>query len=246
MRRTRFRSRPLMLELSVNNLCNLRCVMCNAHDNPPRRLDPDLVIDPLLEELLPTAMVLMPSSGSEPFLGDLDLLGQACLKHETQLNLVTNGTLITKDRLEVIAPVIGRLNISLDGHRRELYESIRKGADFDHVLKNVKVAVDVARREGFELMLSAVASVDIVPEMDEFVGFAAGLGADGVAFQKIHHSTKEAVELDAFHRLDDNLIRTAMEVAFKAAENLKIDIHFDFPPPEKREVLPARASPISW
>ena len=45
-----------------------------------------------------------------------------------QLRLVTNGTLMAISRLTKLEPIIGCLHVSFDGHRKDLYESIRVGA----------------------------------------------------------------------------------------------------------------------
>ncbi|MBU0754096.1 MAG: hypothetical protein KJ645_03085, partial [Planctomycetes bacterium] len=128
--RSVFQSMPLLLEFSTNNKCNLRCIICSPKGRRARKLDPDLVQNVLVDQLLPNALSLLPSSGSEPFLGDLELLGQGSVKHEIQLNIITNGTLMKKQRLTAIERTIGRLQVSMDGHRKDLYESIRVGAQF--------------------------------------------------------------------------------------------------------------------
>ena len=120
LKRDRFLSRPHFLEFSTNDKCNLRCVMCTPGKRRSTSLPKHLVKSVLLEELLPDAVCLLPSSGSEPFLGDLDILGEGCVRHEVQLNIITNGTLLTRSRLEAIEPAIGRLQVSCDGHRKEL------------------------------------------------------------------------------------------------------------------------------
>ncbi len=227
-KRVRFQSRPLMLEYSTNNQCNLRCIMCRPEGIPPFTLPPKLVQEVLIDELMPDAVVLVPSSGSEPFMGDLTALAEGCRKHEVQMNLITNGTLMTRDRLEPLAPVLARLHVSLDGHRPEIYESIRIGARFDHVVRNVKVAGEIAHIHGFELLLTSVLSIAMVPEMAEFVRFAADLGADGVEFQKIIHATEQAAKMDALTLLEKKEIKAAQEKATKAAESAGIDIHFNF------------------
>lgn len=232
--RIRFRSKPLLLESSVNNRCNLRCVMCRPEPSPMFSLPTEIVKDVLIGELFPGALVLLPSAGSEPFLGDLDLFREGCLTHEVQLNLITNGTLITKERLESLAPIIGRLQISLDGHRADLYESVRVGARFNPIVRKAKIAAEIAQAEGFELRLSAVFSVGLARELDAFVRFASGVGADSVAFQKIYHHTPKAVRLDAFQVLKENEITAAMNGAILAAERSGLDIHFEFDQPVSR------------
>lgn len=233
-RRARFSSRPLLLEFSTNNRCNLRCPMCRPEPRSKWALPQSVVTGALIGELLPAARVLTPSSGSEPFLGDFELLAAACVRHEVQLNLITNGTLMTPHRLEAAAPVIGRLQVSFDAHRKELYEAIRVGARFERVARNVGQAAELARKHGFELMLSAVFSRELAPELPSYVRFAAELGADAVVFQKMHPLTPQAVEMDAFRVMEPAAIERVMNAAIRAAEEEGIDIHFAFDPPQVR------------
>lgn len=243
-RRATFRAAPLLLEFSSNNLCNLKCVMCRPNGKPVQQLPPELVKEVLVDQLMPGALVLLPSDGSEPFLGDLDTLAEGCLKHEVQLFIITNGTLMTRDKLEKIAPVIGRLHVSVDGHRAEIYEKIRVGGRFAPLVENIRMAADVARREGFELLLSTVFSMELVDEVDEYVRFAAGLGADVVEFQRIRHATDEAAGLDPFELLPPARIEAAKAKALEAARQERIDVALAFWPtvfgafnPRKRRVF---------
>jgi radical SAM protein with 4Fe4S-binding SPASM domain len=229
-RRTVFRTRPLLLEFSSNNLCNLKCVMCRPDGLAPLRLPPEVVRDVLVDQLMPDAMVLLPSSGSEPFLGDIEVLAEGAIRHEVQLFLITNGTLMTRDKLESVAPAIGRLHISVDGHRAELYEPIRVGANFDELVRNIADAGFVAHRDGFELLMSTVFSMALVDEVDEYIRFAAGLGADAVELQRLRHATGEASDIDPFQVLEPSRIEAVKELALKTAEEEGIDIHIAFHP----------------
>jgi radical SAM protein with 4Fe4S-binding SPASM domain len=56
--------------------------------------------------------------------------------HEVSLN--TNGTLLTRDlALKIIEAGIDWIIISVDGITKSTYESIRKGADFEALMKNI-------------------------------------------------------------------------------------------------------------
>ena len=226
-----FQSMPLLLEFSTNNKCNLQCIMCSPKGRQAKSLDPEIVREELVEKLFPDALCLLPSSGSEPFLGDFGLLSEGCVEHEVQLNIITNGVLMTPERMEIVEPAIGRIQVSVDGHRKELYESIRVGAKFEHVTANVKHATELARRKGFALLLSAVFSNELAPELDAYVRFAADLGADAAVFQNIHHTTKEAIKMDAFRTFSLGEISEYKEKAVQVARDAGLDIHFDFNPP---------------
>ena len=221
---------PLLLEFTSNNLCNLKCVMCRPNGLAPQQLPEGLVKAVLVDQLMPDALVLLPSAGSEPFLGDIEELTDGCLKHEVQLFLITNGTLMTREKLERLAPVLGRLHVSVDGHRADLYEKIRVGGKFDKLVENLKMAGQVAQVGGFEMLMSTVYSIEMVDEVDDYIRFAASVGADAVEFQRIRHATEEAKDLDPFLALDPARIERSKARALKAAEEEGLDVHLAFWP----------------
>ena len=225
-----YSAKPLLLEFTSNNLCNLKCVMCRPNGLSPLLLEPELVQSVLVDQLMPDALVLLPSAGSEPFLGDIEALTDGCLKHGVQLFLITNGTLMTRRKLERLAPVLGRLHVSVDGHRADLYERIRVGGKFDKLVENLKMAGQVAQTGGFEMLLSTVYSIEMVDEVDEYIRFAASVGADAVEFQRIRHATEEAKDLDPFLALEPQRIERSKARALKAAEEEGIDVHLAFWP----------------
>ncbi len=131
---THWGARPFHLEFALHERCNLRCPSC------PQSLGPEHVdgVDPrdldraragkILDEILPVASLLTPSAGSEPLLGDFEFLVAKCREHGTLLNLITNGTLLTEERLALCVDQLSRLQISIDSHRPEVFAELRRPA----------------------------------------------------------------------------------------------------------------------
>lgn len=63
---------------------------------------------------------------------------------EVTLNLSTNAELLTRERSDIILQeaLLDRINFDIDGITKETYESIRRGVNFDIVMKNVHYFID--------------------------------------------------------------------------------------------------------
>jgi MoaA/NifB/PqqE/SkfB family radical SAM enzyme len=193
-RRTAYRGLPEVVTLNHTDICNLRCIMCPRNlAQGTNRLDADALLH-VTNELLPTARKLvLTTSGAEPLAVDYELLMQQALRNEVRVDAVTNGTLLTRELYRESRSTLDHLNISLDSHRREIYERIRLGAKYDRVFGNLRAVCETRQAEpdGVLLSVSAIVMASNVPHLADFVRFAAALGTvDGVVFQRLRHEEK--------------------------------------------------------
>jgi radical SAM protein with 4Fe4S-binding SPASM domain len=176
---------PSEVQIEATSRCNLSCPTC-AHAKESRsgqHLTPEglrTVLDALPRR--PRQVIL--SGVGEPlvnphFLTLVDILaerGIACVFY-------TNGTLL---RPEMRHALLARENIqqvaiSCDGARKETFESLRRGADFDKWREYVGLFLAEARqRRGAPIRLPAfvVASKLNLNELPEIIRFVAAMGFD--------------------------------------------------------------------
>ena len=226
---TTWSSLPMHMEISTNALCNLNCVMCRptgaggveAYGN--ERLDAGTV-DAIISEMGPVLSMVTPSSGSEPFLGDLDAIADACSRFQILLTVTTNGTLLTAERFEAIQDLLLYLQVSIDSHIPEVYNWIRSGARFERVVENLKQVIPRAAEQGIETCASAVLLKDNVPFLADYIDFAADLGFRRVELQKLYHRF-DLGAIDAFGNIPDKDIRTFLGEAVNRARKRKLDLH---------------------
>lgn len=157
---------PVQMEFSMTNSCNLQCVMCNgdwsssirAHreQRPPL---PEVYTDRFFDELAEFLPHLHKASfaGGEPFLGReplrvLDMLSR--LPEPPRVGIITNGTQWTSRVEQICERLPISFVLSLDGITKSTYESIRVGADFDVVMRNLDHFVASAARTGGEVSLT--------------------------------------------------------------------------------------------
>lgn len=227
----RWEGRPLSIELATNNLCNLRCRMCSpgTRPNPASMTDEQALA--LCDALLPSAGVLTPAAGSEPLLGNFDVLLERCRRYDVQLHLITNGTLLDGETFRRAAPAIGRLYFSFDSHIKEIYESIRAGATFERVVANLTEACRLARQTDIEVMVSAVLMHDTLPHAADYVRFMARLGVDAISFRQlaVPFPGVEAYLPSTRFGIEDQ--ERFLVEAEKAAEAEGIDLHLSLDTP---------------
>ena len=130
------------LYVEASSRCNLRCKMCFRHSWVGERfgdLDPAafarLMDDPVLRN---TRTVFFGGMGEplvHPSLTEMAALASA---HGKNVELVTNGTLLTRERAgDLLKAGVSRIWVSID----ELYENygkIQVGSDFGLVLGNLE------------------------------------------------------------------------------------------------------------
>jgi MoaA/NifB/PqqE/SkfB family radical SAM enzyme len=143
-------SYPKILELELSNTCNLQCIMCsgivsssirkNRENLPPLDNHYDNEFVNQLKEFLPHAKEIK-FYGGEPFLIDTyykiwDYLME--IKSTAKLHVVTNGTVLTDKVRNYLKNLNFTITVSFDAMNKELFESIRVGADFDKVKANIE------------------------------------------------------------------------------------------------------------
>ncbi len=141
---------PKIIELELSNTCNLQCVMCSGivsstirkcrENLPPLENHYDEKFVEQLSEYLPHAKEIK-FYGGEPFLIDTyyqiwdNLLS---INSKAKLHVVTNGTVLNDKVRNYLKNLNFTITVSFDALNKELFESIRVGADFDKVKKNIE------------------------------------------------------------------------------------------------------------
>ena len=132
---------PTLLDIEPVSRCNFRCVMCVTSRRGPKRAE-DLDTDAykrFIEDNLYLTEVKLQGVG-EPLLHNnfFDLI-RFTMEHDIWVRTTVNGSLLHIDEnyKRLIDCGIGEVQISFDGATKEVFESIRRGADFDKIVDNV-------------------------------------------------------------------------------------------------------------
>lgn len=131
---------PTHLLIETTTRCNLRCKQCAHVISKYAFADMQLETFYKLRPLFPTAEQVALYGHGETFLYPHFFEMLAELKqHDIFVYVTTNGTLITEDIARRLVELqLDRLAFSLDAATPELFNEIRRGADFEKVLHNIR------------------------------------------------------------------------------------------------------------
>lgn len=141
---------PSVLLTSGASPCNARCPHCPCNYMPETRKtkEPYLRYEyfkKMADEGAPYGCAIRVSGYGEPLLNPTIIDSFEYIKSKgLEASLITNGSLLDEAKAKRLFAVnIDAIEISCDSHRKEIYEKIRVGLDFDKVLSNIKNAVNL-------------------------------------------------------------------------------------------------------
>ncbi|MFQ5685263.1 MAG: methyltransferase domain-containing protein [Candidatus Scalindua sp.] len=136
------------LWIHTNNSCNLTCSHClvNSSPNEDKGLSAEAI-----KRVIDEAVILGTSrfffTGGEPFMRKdiFELIDYVCNHKESELIILTNGTLLrgeTVERLQKCNKELLKIQISLDGSRPEINDPLRGKGSFDLIVEGIKEIVE--------------------------------------------------------------------------------------------------------
>ncbi len=176
---------PDMVSVNVTLRCNLKCTMCTTCYDEANELTTD-EIKSIIDQTSLMGVSIFNPLGGEPFVRrDLEeLLTYAC-RRDFYITVTTNGTLITRDRAEVLARIpTDRLhfNISLDGPQ-PIHDDIRGAGQYERALRGYRAIRDADERAGNpprKILANTLIHRCNWAELPGFLDEQAEMGFDGV------------------------------------------------------------------
>lgn len=141
---------PQMIMIELCNTCNIDCPLCTwppeLNERTKRMMSYDEFVK-IINNIEPITYRILLGSSGEPLLNkDIFRMISYATKNKIYIMLSTNGTLLNKNNImDLFGSGLDRLLISLDGISKNSYEKMRKGADFDKVIENIKNLCDYKR-----------------------------------------------------------------------------------------------------
>jgi radical SAM protein with 4Fe4S-binding SPASM domain len=185
----------------------------------------------ILDQLLPESGLLSPLALSEPFAGDMDLYLSKCEEHDAYLNIITNGTLLTEEKLRRVMPRVARFFISIETHKKADFEALRVGARFEKVEANSRLAARIAREHNVPITFVTILMRPMVRDLPDYVAWVADLGGDHVNVLELLPTYPRFDE----HRLEGHVSRQDLlelrRRAFAVARERNVGMTINLPPP---------------
>lgn len=174
---------PRVLEFELSNTCNLECVMCdgyfsssirkNREQKPPLKMifDENFIIQ--LDEFIPH-LTDAKFLGGEPFLIPIYLkiwnriiqMNPTCKVHIT-----TNATIISDEIWRVLHKLNAVIIISIDSLNELKYNEIRKGANFQDVMRNIEKLHGYTKSIGSDISFSVCPMSTNWQDMPEIIQY---------------------------------------------------------------------------
>jgi len=175
---------PQNIFISHGTLCNLRCEMC-ANRFLPKDHCGSLSFEGfrrILDHFEPnqTRSVIFPGSG-EPLLNPdfIEMLKYA-KNRGFETEMFTNGTLIDRTNVKDLVENLDQVRFSVDGAKKETYEAIRKGANFEKTMENISLFIK-AKKDYNSKVATHIDFVCMVMNCDEIVDIVSLAHKLGIA-----------------------------------------------------------------
>lgn len=164
---------PIVLRIEITNKCNINCKMCDREAMQRKLLNMEM---DLFKKVIDEAVSLdIPAIGlnrfGEPTMHPqlLEMVRYAKDKGVTHLSFSTNATLLTEElsRSLIESRCLDEVACSIDGNSTEVYNKIRKGADFEKVVKNVENFIRIRNEMGLRKPLVQINTILMKPTEKE-------------------------------------------------------------------------------
>jgi radical SAM protein with 4Fe4S-binding SPASM domain len=222
---------PWWIMIEPTSRCNLRCRMC-ARTLPGQTVGdmPFTHFKRIIDRFGYLSHLRLQGFG-EPFLNkDILTMVKYAKRRHIMVETISNGTLLD-ERLcqDILSSGLNKISVSLDGATKETYESVRLGANFNHVLENVKRIVDLRNETQAHLRITVwtVLMKENVKELTKLVALCATLGVDAISVQTVQYkldvgiSDKEQASFFSSYR---EVVNHQIDSAFREAQQLKLPI----------------------
>lgn len=213
-------SLPTDYWIEVTNRCNLRCRMCRRRFVLHDAVDMDRSLFKVLTPFLGYALRAELNCWGESLVAP-DMFGAVfdyISAMPVWMQLTTNAMLLDERWARKFLGASMEIVVSLDGAGPGTFESIRSGADFGRVLRNIRRLGDLKEDAGKRypiLSLKFVAMADNAQELPALVPLAEDLGAENIYVVYLVAHSEEMRCKSLFY--DSELARAAFEDARRAA-----------------------------
>lgn len=212
------KSKPLSLILTITGECQLNCIMC-----PVKKIKPLTISSICIKEIIKLygrEAFTVQWMGGEPLLHpDFEEFITVANNAGLFQTVTTNGLLLNGMVAAKLIKYNSDIIISIDGSAKPIYESVRKGADFDLLIDNIKYVNDLRKKYnhaghfGINFCILKQNSEDII----NIVEFSKKYNFKGINFI-FPYDTDKKITADIDEKLRKNFL-----TAEKKAKDYKIE-----------------------
>jgi len=179
-----YAAKPFGIKFEVSSLCNLKCIMCPLSKGLKRKQGvlSFKKFKQVFDQINPSYLNL--TGIGEPLLNkDLFKIIRYARKNSSIVKLDTNATLLNKDNsTNLLNSNPNIISVSIDGVDKKSYEKIRKNANFESVISNLKNLIDLrnSRKYKTKIHINFVMQKENLKDLVKFLEFADSFGVDAI------------------------------------------------------------------
>ena len=207
--------KPFKVKFESSTLCNLKCVMCPLTSGLTRKRGV-LKFENFKKIFDEIRVPYLNLTGlGEPFMNpEIYKIIRYARKKGSLVKIDTNATLLNKENIKrLIYSNPSFISVSIDGMTKKSYESIRKGANFEKVIVNLKNLVSYRNfmKSKTQIQLFFVLQKDNVKDLIPFLKFAESLGVEvvngtvAISFGTAENKNKREIKKEEIEKVKRDL-----------------------------------------
>lgn len=176
---------PIDLEIELTSICNQRCIHCGVSCTSTGTSFEFSTLSQLLSDFRKNGGQKVLFTGGEPLLyHDFRKVLEFCKDINVKnYGVVTNGTLINRDKAEFLSQFFDYVTISLHGHTPEIHDGITQSKGSFEKVEN---AVKYLRNNGVDVLLYFTIMEENFESIPKMFDLVKDWGCDGIRFKPIH------------------------------------------------------------
>ena len=214
-------SKPIETDIVLTKHCNIDCIFCIKY---PTLGEKEMTVEnfkKIAAELFPYCLRVRFCSGGEPLLHkNIKEFFNICQNYNLSVSLTTNGTLLNESMSNFLIKetTLNQINFSLDGATKETVESIRKGVNYDIVIKNIKTFIAIkkeSKNNNITSIIRFAAMKKNISELPKLVQLAKQWGIDEihVNYLNVANDMKESESLFYTPSITEKYFKAATKIA---------------------------------
>jgi len=217
-----------VIEIEPSNSCNIKCEMC--HVNFMRNVNMQFIDIETVNKIakFTNNHIINIGAAFEPTIHpQISKIIKSFSKVKNLISLTTNAVKVTDEFLESIKnnKHIDKIHISFDSADKNIYESIRKGAKFDKVIKNIK-NISLAIHSSTSLRMNVVLMKKNIDGIIDIINLCEDLGIEHIGFivMSVRELDERLLEQSLYNDIKDvkNRLKEAAEYIIKNNKPLSI------------------------
>ena len=238
-------------QIEVSSRCNFKCITCKHGYYEYGQDLPNNICEMLIKDILPGLEVLELQGTGESLLSDMTgRLVKAAAENDTAVTLITNGSLLTNQIMELLVSAGTQLVISLDGSNKETYTAHRPVGNFDTVIKNIRRINEIRNRTpttDFSIVVNMVLTQLNRSDIPDMIELLSSLGVDFLFVSEVRECMPDSKVWGNLNLLSESLT-PAFKLMILECENLakRKSIGFAFNPNIKPNGIKKTVCEAPW